>query len=440
MPAGWLYPRFVKQRLLEALAYSPAVLIQGSRQCGKTTLALTETVPRKPPPAGAKATLATDWLQGLPFYNFDDEVVRSSAEADPVGFVSDLREHSILDQVQRVPTLFSALKREIDQRPLPGRFILIGSSNVSQIAELTNSLVGRLATVDLYPLAQCELERAVPDFLDTLFGGRFGVTRSERLGASLAERVEAGGYPAALQRPTGKFRIAWYRDHLNSVVDRDVPDLGRRGLRKVLPRLLEVAAGQTARLFNASDLAAPFKVSRPTIREYAMLLERAFLVDRLRPWHNDRLSRLIKTPKLHMGDTGLACVALNANASRLMADRSLLGQLLETFVFQELRRQASWNDQHMEFFHYRDRDDAEVDIVIERESGDIAGVEVKASSTVRVSDFRGLRKLARAAGECFAGGVVLYDGEMSVTFGDGMYAVPIRRLWEGGEPRSQTSR
>ena len=440
MPAGWLYPRFVNRRLSEALAYSPAVLIQGSRQCGKTTLALTETAPGEPPPDGTKATLARDWLQGLPYFSFDDEVVRTSAEADPVGFVSDLRKRSILDQVQRVPTLFGALKREIDQRPLPGRFILIGSSNVSQIAELTNSLVGRLATVDLYPLAQCELERAVPDFLDTLFGGRFGVARSERLGASLAERVEAGGYPAALQRPTGKFRIAWYRDHLNSVVDRDVPDLGRRGLRKVLPRLLEVAAGQTARLFNASDLAAPFKVSRPTIREHAMLLERVFLVDRLQPWHNDRLSRLIKTPKLHMGDTGLACVALNANAGRLMADRSLLGQLLETFVFQELRRQASWNDQHMEFFHYRDRDDAEVDIVIERESGDIAGVEVKASSTVRVSDFRGLRKLARAAGERFAGGVVLYDGEMSVTFGDGMYAVPIRRLWEGGEPRSQTGR
>lgn len=440
MPTGLLYPRFVERRLSEALADSPAVLIQGSRQCGKTTLALTETSLGEQPPRGTKATLARGWLQGLGYVSFDDEVVRADAEADPAGFLADLRERTILDQVQRVPRLFSALKHEIDQRPLPGRFILVGSSNVRQVAELTNSLVGRLETVELYPLAQCELEQNESDFLDTLFGGRFGLMRSERLGASLAERIEAGGYPAALQRPAGKFRIAWYRDHFKSVLDRDVPDIGRRGLRKVLPRLLEVAAGQTSRLFNASDLAAPFKVSRPTIREYAMLLERVFLVDRLQPWHNDRLSRLVKTPKLHMADTGLACVALNANTSRLMADRSLLDQLLETFVYQELRRQASWNDQHMEFFHYRDRDDAEVDIVIERESGDIAGVEVKASSTVRLSDFRSLRKLARAAGERFAGGVVLYDGEMSVTFGDGMYAVPVRRLWEGGEPRSQTSR
>lgn len=433
-----LYPRFAKRRLSEALAHSPAVLIRGSRQCGKTTLALTEAVTGEPPPGSARTTRARDWLQGLPYFSFDDEFVRTDAEADPVRFVSDLRERAILDQVQRVPRLFSVLKREIDRRRSPGRFILIGSSSVTQIAELTNALVGRLETVDLYPLAQCELERAEPDFLDTLFGGRFAVTSSERLGASLAKRIEAGGYPAALQRPAGRMRIAWYREHVKSVLDRGMHDLGRRRPIKVLPKLLEVAAGQTARLFNASDLAAPFKVSRPTIREYARLLERIFLVERLQPWHNNRLSRLVKTPKLHVGDTGLACVALNANASRLTADRSLLGQLLETFVFQELRRQASWNDQHTEFFHYRDRDDAEVDIVLERESGDVAGVEVKASSTVRMSDFRGLRKLAKAAGERFAGGVVLYDGEMSTPFGDGMYAVPVRRLWEGSGAPSQT--
>ena len=430
-----LYPRFAKRRLSEALAYSPAVLIQGSRQCGKTTLALTEAVPGEPSPGSTRGARERDWLQGLPYFNFDDEFVRTSAEDDPVGFVSELRERAILDQVQRVPRLFSVLKHEIDRRRSPGRFILIGSSNATQIAELTDSLIGRLETVDLYPLAQCELERAEAEFLDMLFGGQFGVSRSERLGARLAERIEAGSYPAALQRPAGRMRIAWYREHIRSVLDRDVPDLGGRGVLKVLPKLLEVAAGQTARLFNASDLAAPCRASRPTIRKYAMLLKHVFLVDQLLPWHNDRLKRLVKTPKLHIGDTGLACVALNANASRLMADRSLLDQLLETFVFQELRRQASWNDQHMEFFHYRDRDDAEVDIVIERESGDVAGVEVKASSTVRLSDFKGLRKLAKAAGERFAGGVVLYDGEMSVTFGDGMYAVPVRRLWEGnGSP------
>ena len=183
-------------------------------------------------------------------------------------------------------------------------------------------------------------------------------------------------------------------------------------------------------LFNLSGLAAPFQVSRPTIRDYVTLLEQVFLLEQLPPWHSNRLSRLVKTPKLHLGDTGLACALLGIDAAGLMSDRSLLGQLLETFVYQELRRQASWHETLMSFFHFRDKDGTEVDIVIERGAQALAGVEVKASATVTASDFRGLRKLRDAAGSRFAGGVVLYDGEMSASFGGGLYALPMRLLWE----------
>ena len=131
-----------------------------------------------------------------------------------------------------------------------------------------------------------------------------------------------------------------------------------------------------------------------------------------------------------MGDTGLACALLGLDAAGLAADRGLLGQLLETFVFQELRRQASWRDESIRFFHFRDKDGAEVDIVLERGARDVAGVEVKAAATVTAADFRGLRKLREAAGARFLGGVVLYDGETSASFGDGFFAVPIRCLWE----------
>ena len=197
----------------------------------------------------------------------------------------------------------------------------------------------------------------------------------------------------------------------------------------VLPRLLALAAGQTAQLFNVSDLASPFQLSRPTIRDYITLLERVFLLETLPPWHSNRLSRLIKTPKLHLTDTGLACTLLGVNAADLIADRTLLGPLLETFVFQELRRQASWRDEQHTCFHFRDKDGVEVDIVIERGTRAIAGVEVKVSATVTVADFRGLRKLKDATGKRFAGGVVLYDGETTVRFSEGLYAVPIRALW-----------
>ena len=161
-----------------------------------------------------------------------------------------------------------------------------------------------------------------------------------------------------------------------------------------------------------------------------MLLERLFLLERLAPWHSNRLKRLVRTPKLHIGDTGLACALLAADAETLQADRSLLGQLTETFVYQELRRQSGWYHKPLRFFHYRDKDGAEVDIVIEQGAGLVAGVEVKAAATVSRPDFRGLRKLASAVGERFVAGIVLYDGEISAGFGDNLRAVPIRRLWE----------
>jgi predicted AAA+ superfamily ATPase len=309
--------------------------------------------------------------------------------------------------------------------------LLTGSANVLLLPRLADSLAGRMAILRLHPLAQCELARRPPDFLDRLFGGGFKLQRWERLAAELPERVAAGGYPAALARPAGRRRARWYADHLDTLVQRDVRELGRIGSLDALPRLLALAAAQTARLLNVADLAAPFQLSRPTIRDYVTLLTRVFLLEELPPWHSNRLKRLVKTPKLHVGDTGLACALLAADAPGLKADRARLGPLLETFVFQELRRQASWFEDPLSFFHFRDRDGYEVDVVIERGTQSLAGVEVKAAATVTEADFRGLRKLKEAGGKRFVGGVVLYDGEMSAGFGDAMYAVPIRALWEG---------
>jgi predicted AAA+ superfamily ATPase len=209
-----------------------------------------------------------------------------------------------------------------------------------------------------------------------------------------------------------------------------VRDLARIRSLDVLPKLLVHAAAQTGRLINVSDLSSPFQLSRPTIREYLTLLTHIFLVEELRPWHASRMSRLIKTPKLHVGDTGLACVLLGLDAAALAKDRTALGPLLETFVFQELRRQASWYEDDVSFYHFRDRDNFEVDIVLERRAAELAGIEVKASATVTAADFRGLRKLKDTAKNRFTAGVVLYDGETSVSFGDKLHAVPIRLLWD----------
>jgi predicted AAA+ superfamily ATPase len=408
-----LYPRYAEPRLAEALADSPVVLIHGPRQCGKTTLA------RR---IGERA--------GYAYFNFDEPATLEAATEDPVGFVADLPERTILDEVQQAPQLFSALKSAVDRRRTPGRFLLTGSANVLLVPRLSDSLAGRMEILRLHPLSQAELARKPPDFLDTLFGGGFKIRTRPRLGKDLAERIIGGGYPAALVRPSAGRRAAWYRGYIETVVQRDVRDLARINALDALPRLLALAAGQTSRLLNVTDLAGPFQLSRPTIRDYVTLLERVFLIESLPPWHSNRLSRLIKTPKLHVGDTGLACALLDLNAASLAADRGLLGQVLETFAFQELRRHASWRDESIRFFHFRDKDGAEVDIVLERGARGVAGVEVKSGATMTAADFRGLRKLREAAGARFLGGVVLYDGETSVPFGDGLFAVPIRSLWE----------
>lgn len=408
-------PRHAAALLEESLEDSPVSLVHGPRQCGKTTLALQVGGPR-----------------GYSYMTLDDEVVLQSARRDPVGFVLDLPDRVILDEIQRVPRVFLALKRSVDRNRVPGRFILTGSSNVLLVPQLADSLAGRMQAVRLHPYSQMEIGRQprTGSFLGRLFAGRFSKRRSERMGRRLYSRITTGGYPPALLRRAGPRRVAWYRNYIESQVQRDVRDLARIRSLEVLPRLLTLAGNVTGQLFNLVRLSSPFQVSRNTIRDYFTLLERQFLVERLPPWHSNRLNRLVKTPKIHVGDTGLACALIGADPEELAANRSILGQMLETFVYQELRRQESGLDGSYSFYHFRDRDGAEVDIVIERGLSQIAGVEVKAAATVAGSDFRGLRKLRSAAGSRFACGAVLYDGEASVSFGDRLYALPLRVLWE----------
>ncbi len=406
-------PRLAVGLLSEAAEDAPVVLVHGPRQSGKSTLVRDYGEPR-----------------GYRAMTFDDDGVARAALADPAGFVGELPDRVILDEVQRVPEIFLALKLAVDRDRRPGRFLLTGSSNILLLPRLADSLAGRMAIVRLHPMAQCEMLQSKPSFLDHLLAGKFAVASSRRQGQSLAARIVQGGFPALLSLPTPARRARWHRDYVESIVQRDVRSIARIASLDSLPRLLELLAGQTARVLNISELASPFGLSRPTLRDYVTLLERQFLVEELPAWHTNRISRLVKSPKVHLADTGLACSLLGLNADALWKDRDAFGQMLETFVYGELRRQASGRDERIAFHHFRHRDGAEVDIVLEHGGGIVSGVEVKASSTVRPSDFSGLRALKKACGKRFGCGVIAYDGEMCVGFGDGMFAVPIERLWD----------
>lgn len=409
-----MYPRYSETNLRESLHDTPVVLIHGSRQCGKTTL----------------AQLVGNDL-GYRYISFDDDSQLQAAKADPTGYIRSLPEKVILDEIQRTPELFLAIKASVDQNRKPGRFLLTGSANILLLPQLADSLAGRMEIMQLRPLAQCEMAGHLPNFLKQVFSDDFmesaNKERYVRLGESLADTLCAGGYPSAITRTNTKRRNSWYRDFITTLIQRDVQDIASIRNLDILPKLLALAASQTGRLFVASELAAPFSLSRPTIREYLTLLEQLFLIEQLQPWHSNRLSRLIKTPKLHMTDTGLACALLGVNSQELWEDKSLLGQLLETFVYQELRKLAGWHDENLNFYHFRNKDKVEVDIVIEQGTK-FAGIEVKAAATVKKDDFKGLNKLKEALGEKFASGIVFYDGEHILPFGERLYAVPLSLL------------
>lgn len=406
-----VYPRFSETNLRIALQDTPVVLVHGSRQCGKTTLV---------------QSVGNDL--GYHYISFDDDNQLQAARVDPVGFIQSLPDKVILDEVQRTPELFLAIKTSVDQNRKPGRFLLTGSANLLLLPQLADSLAGRMEIIQLRPLSQSEIDGHAPDFLAQLFSAEFASTAGHtRLGPTLADIICTGGYPSAIARNNTRRRRSWYRDFITTLIQRDVQDIANIRNLDILPRLLSLAASQTGRLFVASELAAPFSLSRPTIRDYLTLLEQLFLTEQVRPWHTNRISRLIKTPKLHMTDTGLASALLGVDNQTLWEDKPLMGQLLETFIFQELRKHADWHDADLEFYHFRNKDKVEVDIIIEQ-GRKFVGVEVKAAATVKKDDFKGLNKLKEELGKSFISGIVLYDGEHVLPFGSKLYAVPLNLL------------
>lgn len=407
------YPRLVQRLLDEAIRDSPVVLIHGPRQSGKTTLARTFLEPL-----------------GYTYYSFDTESMLNAASADPEGFVADLPDKVILDEIQRVPQLFRSLKYQIDQNRQPGRFVLSGSANILLLPQLSDSLAGRMEVLRLHPLSQTELQQSTGGFIDHLFSSDRLDTRllsSERLGDVLAQRIVAGGFPAALARSREPRIQRWYSDYVSSVLQRDISELASIASIDAIPRLFSIIASNTSRLLNVAELASPLSISRPTIKHYVSLLEAIFLVDILPPWHKNLAQRLIKTPRLFCTDTGIACASLRQNTTSLRSMPELYGRMVETYVVQELKRMSSWMDEAIEISYYRDKDGFEVDAILESQ-GRLVGIEVKSSSTVTTSDFRGLRKLKSLAGSEFHRGIVLYDGAQALSFGDSMYAIPIGAL------------
>lgn len=407
-----MYPRFVRSRVEQALDDTRVVLLAGPRQAGKTTL--------------AKVIAQSD----RPYATLDNATTLAAAQSDPTGFIRGM-DRAIIDEVQRSPALLLAIKESVDIDPRAGRFLLTGSANLMALPTIADSLAGRMEVIDLLPLAQAEMAvQARPSRLfESLFAGRAPALSELLTGERLLEAVLAGGYPEALTRKTWGRRQDWYLNYVDALMKRDVREVAAIEQLDQMPRLLRALAVRAGQLVNYVDAGSAIGLNSVTTKKYAGILEHIFLIRTLPPWHNSQLPRLIRSPKLHFVDAGLLAALLNITPDVALRERVRFGPVLESFVVSEAMKIAGWSDERLEFSHYRDKDQAEADLVIEDRNGRVAAIEVKASATVIGSDFKGIRRLAEAVGDRFAGGYVLYDGDQVVPFGERLWAVPLSCLW-----------
>lgn len=405
-----MYERFVERRAEEALGDTPVVLIVGPRRAGKTTLV------RKM--GDGDRTYST----------LDDQTVLEAAQSDPAGFIRGL-DRAIIDEIQRAPDLLLAIKKTVDEDYRPGRFLLTGSANVLTLPRVADSLAGRMETIRMLPLAQAEIANRAPTFLERLFEGRLQSQMESVVGDELIQTVLRGGFPEAIGRESERRRQDWARSYLTSILTRDLRDIAEIEKLTELPKFVRLLAEHSGQLVNYSQLAGGINVNQRTAHRYVGLLEQVFLIATLQPWFTNTLKRIVKTPKLHFLDSGLLAAARGLTFDRIKADRGPFGALLESFVFSEVLKLMTASDLRLTPHHYRDRDTREVDIVLERDDGMVAAIEVKASATVKAGDFSGLRALADACGDRFAFGVVLYDSTDVVSFGDRLAAAPLSSLW-----------
>ncbi len=406
-----VFDRNLKKRLDVAITDTPAILIIGARQVGKTTL--------------ARAVPNTDYA------TFDDALTLAAAKTSPKDFIANLKQPAVIDEIQLCPEVLPVIKQNIDNDRTPGRFILTGSANVLTLPRVSESLAGRIEILTLRTLSQNEIEGTRTNLVDALFGetvdfpSSFETEERDRL----LSRMLTGGYPEVVSRKSESRRQDWFGSYITTILQRDIRDLANiEGLTE-LPRLLKLLAARTAGLLNYAEISRSIGFPQVTLNRYMALLEKVFLIETVPAWSGSIKSRLVKAPKLFITDTGLLSFLLGLNLKRLQAEPTAIGALTETFVVNELRKHLGWSEIAAEILHFRTSTDREVDVILENRAGEIVGIETKSSSTIGGNDFKNLRILAESLPERFKRGFILYTGDKFLAFGENLYALPISALW-----------
>jgi predicted AAA+ superfamily ATPase len=411
-----MIPRQLLPHARTALDESRVVCIIGPRQAGKSTLVgqLIQT--------GYRADYVT----------LDDPATLDAARSDPTGFVSGRRALAI-DEVQRSPELLLAIKRIVDADQSRGQFLLTGSANLLMGSRIADALPGRVDYLTLWPFSQQELTGRHRDLLSRWFGAdRLDLAwRTDTVGRpDYANRVLQGGFPEAVDVSSAR-RIRFFSGYVDSILSRGVSDVATVRNPSDVGRVLRLLAARSGSLANWTSLARDLQLDPKTVAMYGRILEELFLVTPLPSWHANLGHRVVKSPKLHISDTGLLCAVVGADANRLVTDDGFAGAALETFVVNELQRLTAVSELAplLRLHHYRDQRGVEVDLVIEHADGRVLACEVKSSATPRARDMAGLRFLQEQLGDRFLAGILVHLGPETVRFGERLHAVPLDALF-----------
>ena len=414
-PLGRMVRRHAWQPVVDALTDTRVVLVQGARQSGKSTLVRQVAEQRD-----------------LRFLTLDNEATRRAAAFDPVGFVAQPGS-MVIDEIQRVPELLLAIKERVDVDQRPGQFLLTGSARVLGLRTVADTLPGRIETIELYPFSQGEIAGRPDGFVDAAFTHGAALDhRCDLQRADYTELIVRGGFPEAVTRVDAGRRARFLDSYVEDLVTREVSQLAEIERLTQLRALVRLLAARSGQMLRPTALGNEVALPHSTVSRYLELLELLFLIKRIPAWSRNLSRRATSAPKVAFVDSGVAADLLGLGAAALATIGSPLGPLLEGFVLMELSRQLTWATQRVELYHYRSRDQLEVDAVLEDRRGRVIGIEVKAAATVRADDFRGLRYLADLLGDDFLAGFVLYTGPSTLPFGDKFRAVPVGVLWEVG--------
>lgn len=398
--------------LRSALTEHRTVVLVGPRRCGKTVL-----------------VSALSRERGVPCRSLDQPATRRAAAFDPVEFVVGA-DPVVIDGVPQVPDLAGAVAKAAAHGSRPGQFLLTGSVRAPGFADLPSAQPGGTAVLELWPLSQGELDGRPDRFVDRMFAaGPRPDHRSAETRAGYVERLVRGGFPEAVSR-TPLRRRRFHDAYLTELLDREIGQLAEIERIDEMRALTRLVASRSGQLLMAGTVAGELGISQRTVARYLTLLEDAFLLRRIPAWTRDIGTRAVSAAKVAVVDSGLAAHLVGRGAAELRSLESPLGPLLEGFAAMEIARQLTWSAPGIEMFHYRTRDQLEVDIVLENPRGQVVAVDVKAASTVRDEDFRGLRHLADRLGADLVAGIVLHTGPQTLTFGSRLCAVPIAALWE----------